>query len=427
MKDIKKCKPGTCLLAEDKSKMNENRVKALLNWDLVKLEKYVRALIENVPQSIVQSRCGEPKSLSCGTKSSEKNVFEIGIEDHPEIQAKVREACLYIQPLKEFTVCVEILLKTSEGDTLVLELWHLRMEHSEDFWDARYKMYCDPEVVFGNMMCLMKSVITISRAVPTYKLSLKQSADTYVILYRIYQGDPQIELLGKNPLVNKIAEVLTPVGTISMSVAYRSKDAMTIPPKKNSFMLNSDYFNVEMNSEKNGGVKTVKNQNLLNSQKVGAFARCSILPNGLFPELSTFEKPFLNLSRGKLDTCSDKEGNKDNHPVDLNCNSLDGTWDVQVGDWIDAEIDCEKLTNSDVSNGSDFVFVDMRPPFASCNSTCDLGAFFHECQHAPPLSSFASEPTLEEQVFDVTSQLEKFELSMTEFDSFVESVCCIPD
>lgn len=49
--------------------------------------------------------------------------------------------------------------------------------------------------------------------------------------------------------------------------------------------------------------------------------------------------------------------------------------------------------------------------------------FFRECSSAPPLASFTVQPTLEEQVFDITTQLVKFETSMNEYDFFVDSIC----
>lgn len=56
--------------------------------------------------------------------------------------------------------------------------------------------------------------------------------------------------LGEHYLRSKIGEVLTPVGTIKMSVSYRSKDDMTITPQKvekgSSFMMKSDYFKPDM-------------------------------------------------------------------------------------------------------------------------------------------------------------------------------------
>ncbi|GBL76332.1 hypothetical protein AVEN_211171-1, partial [Araneus ventricosus] len=64
-----------------------------------------------------------------------------------------------------------------------------------------------------------------------------------------------------------------------------------------------------------------------------------------------------------------------------------------------------------------------KPPFADCDGENDIGAFFRECQSAPPLASFSVQPTLEEQVTDITTQLVKFETSMNEFDSFVDSIC----
>lgn len=97
-------------------------------------------------------------------------------------------------------------------------------------------------------------------------------------------------------------------------------------------------------------------------RKVGAFAPSGSLPDAnAFPELAILEKPFLNLSRSKLNNPemkqdetnqnSDKNANlnlanytKDEGGVDYNCNP--------------SERREEKLTSSDGSSGSaDFIVV----------------------------------------------------------------------
>lgn len=96
--------------------------------------------------------------------------------------------------LHPFTLCVEILLKTAEGDTLVLETWCLQCEPSEKYFQQNHRMFADSETIFRHFMLLLKSTIAITRVIPAFKLSFRQSADTHVMLYRIYVGDPQVHL-----------------------------------------------------------------------------------------------------------------------------------------------------------------------------------------------------------------------------------------
>lgn len=72
-----------------------------------------------------------------------------------------------------------------------------------------------------------------------------------------------------------------------------------------------------------------------------------------------------------------------------------------------------------------FVILFQKPPFADYGGDNDLGAFFRECQSAPPLASFISQPTLAQSLSDVENQIAKFEMSMQEYDDFVDSICNI--
>jgi hypothetical protein len=66
----------------------------------------------------------------------------------------------------------------------------------------------------------------------------------------------------------------------------------------------------------------------------------------------------------------------------------------------------------------------QKTPFAGggTNANSDLGAFYRECQAAPPLKTFAEQPSLAEQVSALPSQLEHFEQSQAEFDAILASL-----
>ncbi|XP_006807182.1 autophagy-related protein 13 isoform X2 [Neolamprologus brichardi] len=112
-------------------------------------------------------------------------------------------------------MCVEISLKTSEGDSMELETWCLEMNEK-----------CDKEIkvsyaVYNRLSVLLKSLLAITRVTPAYKLSRKQGHD-YVILYRIYFGEVQLSGLGEGFQTVRVGVVGTPIGTITLSCAYRT-------------------------------------------------------------------------------------------------------------------------------------------------------------------------------------------------------------
>ena len=69
---------------------------------------------------------------------------------------------------------------------------------------------------------LLKSLICISRAVPVYKLSRSQGADSFVICYRIYSGTPDTSHLGSKERRLSVGAVATPMGTVQLSACHRS-------------------------------------------------------------------------------------------------------------------------------------------------------------------------------------------------------------
>lgn len=94
--------------------------------------------------------------------------------------------------VQRFPLTIEISLRTTEGDSMVLEVWSLGL--SVDRCDSTVRA---SHTIYNRMSILLKSLISVSRVTPAYKLSRRQSVDSYQILYRIYVGDPEIRCLGE--------------------------------------------------------------------------------------------------------------------------------------------------------------------------------------------------------------------------------------
>lgn len=86
-------------------------------------------------------------------------------------------------------LCVEISLQTVDGDKMILEVWSLNI--NTDLSDPSIKA---TYTIYNRMSILLKSLISITRVTPAYKLSRRQSPDSYSIYYRIYSGEPQHNL-----------------------------------------------------------------------------------------------------------------------------------------------------------------------------------------------------------------------------------------
>ncbi|XP_067125197.1 autophagy-related protein 13-like [Centruroides vittatus] len=465
--------------------------------DHKRLERFTKSLVLKTVQVIVQSRLGEKVKTHSNRHSSATDWFNLAIPDEMDVQIETKKALAGQIPNLEDSTCVEISLTTVDGDTLVLETWHLGMNEQND---PVVKIL---PTVYNRIGLMLKSLIAVSRVTPAYRLSCRQGHDTYVICYKVYMGNPQYNLLGDGYEECLVGQVATPVGTLTLSVAYRTN--LTITPQRSEkvcpFLVKSDYFERDaspkfqchrccsdpsayssnfMNkitrdgnlshtgcSVPNGNqtcpqsfdrkdVKMERNENNkdarfkrekcfgLTESKVGAFVPSNRRPDpSPLPDLLLPDTPFLNLVQNDSDNNPISDGPVDGKKertsedvVDRNANmetanrnaiNSNNVTRKKYGNFVDLNSnpqDCNYRKSSGSENSPyDFVMVELKPSFADWSGNGDLGAFFRECQSAPPLTSFESQPSLEEQVVEIKNQLAVFETSMKDFDDFVDTLC----
>lgn len=244
------------------------------------LEKFIKFLALKTTQVVVQSRLGEKIQTQCNPLAG-NDWFNIVVQDHPDVLDETKRA-LSLKPgdsiLQRLPLCVEISLKTTEGDQMILEVWSLDLQQSIDTCknaaagggeeckadgggnintnnSSETQMLKASHAIYNRMGIMLKSLISLTRTTPAYKLSRRQCPDSYVIFYRIYVDRPQVHTLGEGHKQVKIGKLNTIVGSLIMSVAYRTK--LTISPtaghhavaatahqgdQQNAIMLKSDHF-----------------------------------------------------------------------------------------------------------------------------------------------------------------------------------------
>lgn len=244
------------------------------------LEKFIKFLALKTTQVVVQSRLGEKIQTQCNPLAG-NDWFNIVVQDHPDVLDETKRA-LCLKPgdsiLQRLPLCVEISLKTTEGDQMILEVWSLDLQQVGDSCKtaaAGGGEECKGEgcgiintnncndsqllkashAIYNRMGIMLKSLISLTRTTPAYKLSRRQCPDSYGIFYRIYVDRPQVHTLGEGHKQVKIGQLNTIVGSLVMSVAYRTK--LTISPtaghhgvaptaqqadQQNAIMLKSDHF-----------------------------------------------------------------------------------------------------------------------------------------------------------------------------------------
>ena len=189
------------------------------------LEKYVKHLIFKTAQIIIQSRQGGKTCTESQPNPKSQSWFSLAINDNTEIthEAKkvVSSAQVAGQGILSVPMCIEISLKTTEGDLLVLENWIISMKDGSD-------PVARPNTVYNQMGLLLKSILCVSRVLPAYKFARRQGPDTHVMCYRIFAGESSTDPLGSGQQTAQIGQVMTGFSTICVRAEYRTQ--MTITP-----------------------------------------------------------------------------------------------------------------------------------------------------------------------------------------------------
>ncbi|XP_051169959.1 autophagy-related protein 13 homolog isoform X2 [Leptopilina boulardi] len=393
------------------------------------LDKFTKFLALKAAQIIVQSRSGEKVNTKCKPNSSGTDWFNLAIQDLPEVLSEAKRVLCSDIISSTIPLCIEISLRTVEGDTMVLETWTLGVlpEQSDPTIRVTYTVY-------NRMGILLKSLLSVSRVTPAYKLSRRQGPDSYVICYRIYMGEPQLHILGDNYKRVRVGQLCTPVGTIYLSVSYRTK--MTISPTysgRDSIMLKSDHFHSDLSPRHARYQQSEEtSKSLSDTIKVGAFVLNKqivvneedlVIPDVPFSSLLSSRQNSPPLPTSGTDSTTVPTIGTTTETTTTTTNSSNGNTEKVSND--NATCKCNSQNGSRRSSCSitsandDFI---MKTPFAGTNTNSDLGVFYRECQSAPQLQAFTEELTLADQVGDLTKKLETFETDMQRYEDLLSSL-----
>ncbi|XP_038262680.1 autophagy-related protein 13 isoform X6 [Dermochelys coriacea] len=444
----------------------------LNSQDRKDLDKFIKFFALKTVQVIVQARLGEKICTRSSSSPTGSDWFNLAIKDIPEVTHEAKKALAGQLPAVGRSMCVEISLKTSEGDSMELEIWCLDMNEK-----------CDKEIkvsytVYNRLSLLLKSLLAITRVTPAYRLSRKQGHE-YVILYRIYFGEVQLSGLGEGFQTVRVGTVGTPLGTITLSCAYRinlafistrttgEDNGAAYPSVEDSQEVCTTSFSTSPPSQlivpgKEGGVPPVPSQPAHGTQADHErMVMCTPLDGALYsaatPSSSEDTETVSNSSGGKSGSPHDlletifvrKVGAFVNKPINQvtmasldipfamfapkNIELEDNDPMVNPPDSPDVESPLQGSLHSEGSSGSstgnthdDFVMVDFKPAFSKDDILpMDLGTFYREFQNPPQLSSLSIDIGAQSMAEDLDSLPEKLavhEKNVKEFDAFVETL-----
>nr|XP_033783864.1 autophagy-related protein 13 isoform X5 [Geotrypetes seraphini] len=435
----------------------------LSSQDRKDLDKFIKFFALKTVQVIVQARLGEKISIRSSSSPTGSDWFNLGIKDIPEVTHEAKKALAGQLPAVGRSMCVEISLKTSEGDSMELEIWCLEMNEK-----------CDQDIkvsytVYNRLSLLLKSLLAITRVTPAYQLSRKQGHE-YVILYRIYFGEVQLTGLGEGFRTVRAGTVGTPIGTITLSCAYRTNLAfmstrgtcedqgMTYGTIEDSQEVCTTSFSTSPPSQivvpgKEGGAVPVSAQPAHGTQaeqeRLANMTHCTATTPSSSEDAETTSN-----SEGKA-------GSPQKHPEILSVRKVGAFVDKPSPQVAYASMDIPfamfapkpseseeadpmvhppdspeevsplhvSLQSSSSSSGTgqdDFVMVDFRPAFSKDDLLpMDVGTFYREFQNPPQLSSLSIDIGTQSMAEDLDSLPEKLALhekNMEEFDAFVDSL-----
>ena len=202
------------------------------------LDKFTKYLSMKAVQVIIQSRLGERLAAASNPDVTAGTTwFNLAVKDSGEVQSEVKKALSGSIPSPGLPLVCEVSLKTAEGDSLVLEVWRLAVVAGGD---PAVKV---THQVYNRMSLLLKSLVTVARVTPAYKLSRRQGPDSYVICYRVMLGDPvKPPDLGEGALTARVGQVTSPVSTIVCCVDYRTNMTITQRETSQPILVKSDHF-----------------------------------------------------------------------------------------------------------------------------------------------------------------------------------------
>ena len=443
------------------------------NLEQKEVENYIKFFTLKSLQCVIDSRTGCCSNTRCNPTAKGLDWFNISLPDsdaNRKFQSTIRELFGKKIPGMFKPVCLDIVLKTSEGTFTVLESWQVSTNSSVQ---ENIKNIFS---IYNRLGVLLKSVITISRVLPSYQLSRKNDSD-FLLFFKVHS---EIYPLHHYELHNimPIGSVVTPIGEISIKALYRNKIWLTAGSMHSlTYVINDtsalfplsadkekpfrsldvyaeneialavsdispclpDWFSLSSSgsSEVSSAFKNVEKQstsadkqitqplNVLDEtveRPVAAFAEpfaidLRNMPNLDLPELPA-TPPFLSLLQDSPDSKIISAFLQDSE-------STDTVTSASITNETENEENKSPILQrraEAVGFEDDFVLVELRPAFCSDHDT--VGSLFRQCQSPVALDMFAAleKEDRESETVDLDTQLEKYRKELQEFENYFQVI-----
>ncbi|CAK5078537.1 unnamed protein product [Meloidogyne enterolobii] len=189
------------------------------------ISNYMRFFCTRMVQAVVQARMGKMHSSPCVQASDQMIWFNLVMDEIGEVAAYLKSTIGRNYPPDCSVFSLEFILLTADGDKLPLETWLVRLdkECADKFVNIRTTLY-------QQMSTLLKSIIVASRFTPAYRHYVRnQGPDTFIFCYKVFDGEPDLSILGEETKYRRLGYLPSPFGAISVELYFRTK--MEIQPQ----------------------------------------------------------------------------------------------------------------------------------------------------------------------------------------------------
>lgn len=448
--------------------------------DKEEIVKYIRFFAYKAVQIIVHSRTGERTKTFSKANAIGVDWFNIALPGNnisSDIQKEIKSEFINKKTVIDEPLWLYIYLKTSEGYESLLESWNISFTQKTD------QNVKNAFTVYNKLALLLKSVISVSRSLPAYRLTRRKERD-FSFSYKICSHEVEPARATRMPAITRIGSVTTQFGTLLFSVQFqtvidcfsnvngRINTSIDDPKTKILIRMNEDeavdslrppdpaiveelykaalddvtsstaslptsfQSSSSHNCDQAGeGITTSLDLNDIlqplsigdvddNHRALAAFGEVSMENSELeIPEMPS-TPPLLSLIQSKIDDSTTDSLVRSKQAENGSKSNEDEdkiVKDKQLLSKLDsADSDAEPTAHA-VGFEDDFVLVEVRPAFAP--QTGDAGQLYRECQNPPKLDMFSNKYDFDSDNDDsITDQIERYENQLSQYDEFFRNL-----
>ncbi|KAF8386596.1 hypothetical protein PRIPAC_75738, partial [Pristionchus pacificus] len=209
------------------------------------VKPYTKRFCNLMVQALVQSRQNEKYDTVGDMSTNSRAWFNLEQDEIGEITVHMKKTVVNYPPqIPSFSI--DFILYTADGDTLPLETWCLTYEPlTQNPFQSSTSGRVSPSTVadtkskfYKDLGIMLRSIIVAARMTPMHRYYVKkQSAETFVITYRVLEGRSTIDL-GAECKKKDLGMVNAPYGNFCLQLCYRTKmeiDRAATPASNDSF------------------------------------------------------------------------------------------------------------------------------------------------------------------------------------------------